>query len=275
MMKLSDKYKSKSEKMIDSYFKTLTKNSPFIAGSLSEEIKYIMHNKKRYISALSEIDILAENINKEICILDIGTSPFTFILRERFKNAKIYSVDYTDKFKKQCKLKNIHFKKVDLNKQEIEFGKIKFDVVIFLEVIEHLQVDSKQALSKITGLIVANGYCILQTPNKYSLKAQAEKVVSRVTFNKLCLLSPIPVEFVHNKEYSLGELSSILQSIKNLVIIKKEYTLYFDDIDSALVYRKHSKMFQPLIAANFFIVKNAPFLRRGMQFIFQKIVDKY
>lgn len=267
--------KSKTEQLIDNYLKNLAKESVFIEGSLSREIKYIAHNKERYICALNEIEALLKSVNylpnlkvgekKQICILDVGTSLFTFILREMFSNAEIYSIDYTNKYKEVCKLKRIHFKKIDLNKQRISFGATKFDLITFLEVLEHLLTDGKQVIENIASIMALNGYSILETPNKYSPKAQIDKIFS------LSKQKTSSKEFVHFKEYSLGEIVKIINGIKKIKIIKKEHLMYFDGINSATVYRRYIRLFQPLIWINYLVVKNIPFLRRGIQVIFQKV----
>lgn len=263
--------KFNTKRLIDKYLQNLTKDTPFVGNSLSKGISDIKHNKKRYICALNEVDIIAKNMKKQVRILDIGTSPFTFLLREMFKNAEIYTIDYTNKFKKNCIQKKINFKRVDLNKQKISFGATKFDIVTFLEVLEHLKIDHKQIMGDIANLLVTNGLCILQTPNKYSPKAQATNIVNFITRNKLSVSSTISSEFTHFKECSLGELLKIINTTKNLRVINKMYPMYFDEIDSALVYRRHIKLFLPLVVVNHFITKNIPFLRRGMQISFQQM----
>lgn len=263
--------KSKDEEAITRCQKSLSLNNPFMLESKTEEIKHFAHNKKRYISALNEIGSLTKNMPCQINILDIGTSPFTFILRKKFRNAQIYSVDYTKKFERACKLHGIHFKKVDLNKQKISFGETKFNLITFLEVIEHLKIDGKQVIGHIADLMNPGGYCILQTPNKYTPKRIIANILTQITLNRLFKPSSVADESVHFREYSLDQLSSVINQVKKTRVIKKEHSIYFDEIDSASVYRKYPRLFQPLIFVNYFIVKNIPFLRRGTQIIFQKV----
>lgn len=263
--------KLKIEQEINEYQKNIKRNRSFMMGSIEEELKYISHNKQRYISAFREIDKLVPKFKKTFYILDIGTSPFTYMLRKRYKNAQIYTIDYTNKFKKICELKKINFKKVDLNKEKITFGKIKFDLVVFLEVLEHLNIDHEKIIENVSQTMSTNGYCILQTPNKYSPKAIVTAVLSEKVWDRLSSAPSKSNECAHVKEYSLNELSKLVRNNNNLKIVKKEHSMYFDEIDSALAYRKYLKLFEPLIRINYFIVKNIRFLRRGMQIIVQKI----
>lgn len=264
--------KLRAEQEINEYQRDIKNNRFFMMDSFEEELKYISHNKKRYISALREIDKLISKFKKHyIYILDIGTSPFTFILRKRYKNVQIYSIDYSNKFKELCESKRVHFKKVDLNKEKISFRKIKFNLIVFLEVLEHLNTNHKKVIKNVGQAMSTNGFCILQTPNKYSPKAIVAAILFDNVWNKL---SKPPVkgdEFTHAKEYSLNELSWLIKKNDNFKIIKKEHSMYFDEIDSALVYRKYAKLFKPLIRINYLITKNIRFLRRGMQVIFQKV----
>lgn len=259
------------EQVIDKYKENINKNGFFMMNSLEEEIKYIAHNNKRFGCVLNEIDSLVDKMGDRIRILDIGTSPFTFILRERYKNAQIYSIDYTGKFEKLCESKKIYFKRVDLNKQKILFGKTKFNIITFLEVLEHLSADHKKIIENIICALANGGHLILQTPNKYSPKAQITNVFTANIWNKLSEAPAISDEFIHFKEYSLGELLRMIGERQNLKIVKKVHAMYFDEIDSAVVYRKHLRLFKPLIHINRLVVKNIPLLRRGMQIIFQKI----
>lgn len=263
--------KLKLEQEINRYKKSIEKNKSFIEDSLEGELKYIAHNKKRYVSALREIDKLISKFKGTYNILDIGTSPFTFILQKRYKNAQIYSIDYTDKFNKICKLKKIHFKKVDLNKEKILFGKIKFDLVVFLEVLEHLNTNHKKVIGNIVQTMSTNSFCILQTPNKYSPRAIVTNVLRDSVLNKLSRIPPRIDESTHVKEYSLNELIQLIRNNGNFKVIIKEYSMYFDEIDSVLTYRKYPKLFKPLAKINYYVAKNISFLRRGMQIIVQKI----
>lgn len=263
--------KSKNGQFIIKYQKKLSAKDHFMLGSLDEEMMYFMHNRRRYIHALNQIDKLRKNNHQNIRVLDIGTSPFTFILSERYKKAQIYSVDYSNNFRDTCKLNGICFKKVDLNKQKISFGKTKFDLVIFLEVIEHLGIDGKKIINNVLDLMEPGGYCIIQTPNKYSLKVLITSILSFIGGNKLFTSPQVSKEFIHFKEYSLGELSKLIGETKKVRLVQKNHPLYFDEIDSAMVYRKYLIFSWPLVLVNHLIVKYLPLLRRGIQIIFQKI----
>lgn len=230
-------------------------------GKRTEEQKYISHNKSRFNYVFNLID-------QPRNILDIGTSPFTFMLRKKYPKTKIWTIDYSDKFAKRCRRSGIFFKKIDLEKDKLVIARNKFDVVTFLEVLEHLKTDHRKIIKDIYKLLSKGGRCILQTPNKFSPKSIFVNLISEVTWEKLSNTPPGREEFHHFKEYSLKGLVGLIGKIKGLKIILAEQPMYFDDINSAIVYRKFPKLFGPLIYFNYFLVKVFPFLRRGMVVVF-------
>lgn len=255
-----------AEVEINKYLSSVKKRTSYMLGSVTEEEKYIIHNTKRYIFTLKTIDKLIQNNKKIYSILDIGTSPFTFILKRRYKNLKISTIDYSDKFGKLCKNNKIIFKTVDLNRPKFDLGKEKYDLVTFLEVIEHLKGDHDLILNKIASSIKTSGFCILQTPNKFSPKAH----INTFFWNMFSEVSKRSEEFEHFKEYSLDELILKVKNIKNIKIVKSQLTTYFDHPSSTLVYRKTKSIFIPIMNIYYYLVLAVPFLRRGMQVILIK-----
>lgn len=233
----------------------------YMMGKRTEEQKYVAHNKNRFEYVLNLIDQPKK-------ILDIGTSPFTFMLRKKYPNTKIWTIDYSSKFEKRCQKAGIFFKKIDLEKDRLVFNKNKFETITFLEVLEHLKTDHFKIIKEIFKLLAKNGKCILQTPNKFSPKSIFVNMISESNWEKFSNTSPGKEEFRHFKEYSLRELVSLIQKIKNLRIVTAERPLYFDDIDSAMVYRKFPILLKPLVYLNYFLVKAFPFFRRGMTVVF-------
>ena len=259
----------KAYQAIEKYKRNIVKNNVFMMDSLEEETKYINHNKYRYMEALAALDVLFSK-KHDLNLLDIGTSPFTFILKKRYKNIKIYTLDYTDKFKSFCQSKKIIFKKVDLSKNTIPFSEGMFRIVTFLEVIEHVDIKHDKLLLNVGKIMATNGFCILQTPNKYSPKSIISNFLG-LKFWKILSESPtIGKEFRHVKEYSLKELTHLIGKQKIFEVVKKKHSMYFDEVESAIVYRKNIKFSVALIRANYFLVKKIAFLRRGMQLILRK-----
>lgn len=239
--------------------------------TLEEEIKYVQHNEDRYIYAIRILDNLLSKLPKRIRILDIGTSPFTFLLKNRYPQAEIHSIDITSHFKNMCEKAGIKFYTVDLNSKKASLGSHKYEIVTFLEVIEHLKGNHELALKKITNSLKKGGYFIIQTPNKNSLKSMFVGIVSSGLWDMVTKRPKLPEEFVHFKEYSLGELKNLVLKISSLRLLWAKYAMYFDTTKSALVYRKHVNFFRPLMILHHRIAKYIPSVRRGICLLLVKL----
>lgn len=264
--------KINSSKQIDKYLSSISRNKNFMLNSLEEESNYIKHNKDRFIEVLSIIDSATSKIKGKFKLLDIGTSPLTFILKNRYGNKiDLYTIDYSPKFEKLCISKNINFKKVNLETEDIRYPNNFFDIVTFCEVIEHIhQKHHKKILNKISNKLKKGGYCLLQTPNKFSPKAIVSKIIGLDKWVNMSNAPKVGKEFIHKKEYGFEELRELILSINDFSITKSKLTRYYDTFLSAMVYRKSKNIFKYLVLANYKLISLVPSLRRGMQFLIKK-----
>ncbi|OGC69107.1 hypothetical protein A2415_00375 [candidate division WWE3 bacterium RIFOXYC1_FULL_39_7] len=246
----------------------------YMLDSLEEERRYYEHNKDRFAAAL--MDLTDEvDLKPGAKILDIGTSPLTFLLKEIYPDVSITTVDYDSKFRERCGKAGIEFWEVDLNSPKLMLLKRKYDAVLFLEVLEHLKLGPahKRVVKVIIGSMKKSGICILQTPNKYSPKKIVTDSVFKIVWNYLSDVEEKGGVFVHHKEYSLNELGKLIGSFHNVEVLKSTYQMYFDTLASALVYRKKSNLVRLILMINYYLVLNFPFLRRGMVIVFRKKSD--
>lgn len=250
-----------------------TKNNSFMATlDKDEELKYILHNRDRFITVINTLDQIVTKRAKNIKLLDIGTSPLTFILRKRYPNIDITTLDLSSNLSKRCKEANINFVQADLNHPDKLPTSKKYDVIIFLEVLEHLRSDHKKVMKWLSNILQDNGTCILQTPNKYSLKQLILTLIGGLTiWDRFSKRPKSPDEFSHFKEYSLSELKSLISSVHAFQIIKASYPLYYDTLNSSIVYRRFVSVAKIPLSVHYAIALLLPFLRRGMQVNFQKI----
>ena len=265
--------KVKPSKELDSYILSIFKNKNFMLNSLEEETNYIKHNKDRFLEVIRLVDSIVSNINGKFRLLDIGTSPLTFILKNRYgKKIDIYTIDYSDKFERLCVSKGVFFKKVNLETEDLGYKNNFFDIITFCEVIEHIHGKyHKRILLKIGNKLKNGGYCLLQTPNKYSPKAILSKFIGIDKWVKMSNAPRVGKEFVHKKEYGFNELSSLIKNTNLLSIVTSGQPMYYDTYMSAMVYRKFKEIFSILVSINYYLVLLIPRLRRGMQFLIQKI----
>lgn len=151
--------------------------------------------------------ILLNVLNKHIKIkrgkiLDIGCGAGTMSFYLANKGHNILGIDISSKAIKECAasnrelhFKNIKFAQVDFPK---ELPNEKFDVVIFTEVIEHLE-NGQNALVSIYKLLKPNGIMILSTPSN---KAPLYRFGLTKNFDK---------RVGHMKRYSTTELSKLIE----------------------------------------------------------------
>jgi 2-polyprenyl-3-methyl-5-hydroxy-6-metoxy-1,4-benzoquinol methylase len=124
--------------------------------------EYFELTKQRYISILEQF----EPYRKTGKILEIGCGESYFLDEARLKNWKTYGTEISVPLLEKAIKKN-HIIYDSLEKiPESEFG--QFDIIISLEVIEHLP-DPKYFVAKFEGLVRTGGALYMTTPNFNSL----------------------------------------------------------------------------------------------------------
>lgn len=114
------------------------------------------------------IKYITKYLRKNDSILDIGCGVGTLDFYFASKGYMVTGIDIAEnaisacnKTKKHLKLKNVNFIVDDFQKTKL---KVKYDFIIFTEVIEHLENDDKQ-LKKIYSLLKPGGFLFLSTPS--------------------------------------------------------------------------------------------------------------
>ncbi len=192
------------------------------------ECDYINYHWKRWIDIL---DLVLKNISKNSKVLDIGTGGgWLSILLKESKNCDVYGIDikreesqvWIDRFKK-C---NIKFSFCDITNQELPFGEETFDLVLFLDVIEHLIVSHPpyEVFDEIRRVMKPGSYLILSTSNIAALHKRV-----------LALLGKNPTAHgyydrkyykKHFREYTLNELRYLISEYCGLKIENTVLTNY-------------------------------------------------
>ena len=121
-------------------------------------IKYFDNNIKSHIS---------DNLN----ILDYGCGPGTFLMKlNKLSNSNLYGVDISDEFIEQSinnfkkyNINNIKVQKVEPEK--LPFEDQKFDVILIVDVIHHLD-DIKKNINEIKRILKKGGKLLIYEPNK-------------------------------------------------------------------------------------------------------------
>jgi len=159
------------------------------------------------------------NTERHLRILDFGTGPgYTAIfVKEKFPQHEVVAGDVSIPIEIKKKLAEVGVEVME--KLTIESNKRlfldndSFDVVLFLEVLEHVIADPRHVLSEINRILRTGGYLVLTTPNIAQL------------FNRLMLLFGKQPQFYltslrhghksergHFREWTADELMCLLKN---------------------------------------------------------------
>lgn len=140
-------------------------------------------------------------------VLDVGcgVGVSTKICERRFSS--IFAIDILNVFEKKRFEKNIRFLVGDgLN---LPFKRESFDVVISLDVLEHVP-DDTRFLQESYRVLKKWGPAILLTPNRERLSNRLRQILGRkITYPFVLSRHPTLGNFVHLREYSKRELYSL------------------------------------------------------------------
>lgn len=165
----------------------------------SSQKKKIRRNNFTYRILIEKIE---KYLSKKMKVLDIGCGAGTldFYLANKVKD--IQGVDISKKAIDSCnatkenlEIKNVNFKVCFFPSENV---KGKFDLVIFTEIIEHLEDDMK-ALREINKLLNKKGILFLSTPSSNS------------PLHRLGLAKDFDKRVGHVRRYDLHELLDLIQ----------------------------------------------------------------
>lgn len=136
-------------------------NDPFYADKyFSDELHYWYHIPE-YIA----LDSVKNNVYN---VLDVGCGYGTLLLfaKNHYK-CNVYGIDVSNKLGKLQNKININFTLCNIERDNPQF-KVRFDRIIFTEVLEHLTTCPINILNKLTSMLSADGKMFLSTPNPTS-----------------------------------------------------------------------------------------------------------
>lgn len=176
------------------------------------QLRIIKDNNFTYRLLISVISRYLKKPNQKI--LDIGCGAGTLSLYLANKGHNVLGLDISSKAIKECLkskkalgLNNVDFRTLDFLAMKT---KNRYDAVLFTEVIEHLEDDSK-ALGSIHNFLKPSGIMILSTPS------------DTAPLHKLGITKKFDEEVGHLRRYSLEEIQEIVRK-SGFKIIETEKT---------------------------------------------------
>ena len=180
---------------IDAYSQTLS----------DEASRYWQLHRQRFAWTAEQIENLIEKRPSTKRILDIGNSFQTLLFEKRFPKTEIDTLGFLDH--SYLLQKPSHHYPFDLNlchdsNQWIQ-AQAQYDVISFLEVIEHLYTSPPQVLAFLRTFLKDDGLLVIQTPNAAALKKRIKLLFGTNPYERIRESRQNPGHF---REYTAQEI---------------------------------------------------------------------
>jgi SAM-dependent methyltransferase len=161
-------------------------------------------------------------------LLELGASPYylTLLLKKYRRYELVLANFFGDSFPTESEQivrsaalgeeHVFHFRNFNGERDVFPYPDDSFDVVLFCEIIEHLTVDPTHFLCEIHRVLKPGGHLLITTPNARNLDYVIRLL--RNTGNVFHPYSGYGVYGRHQREYTLNELSDLLQGIGYTVV---------------------------------------------------------
>lgn len=140
-------------------------------------------------------------------VLDIGCYPPVLFLVAQKLGANVWGITGRHE-----KMEGKQIIIVDLNQAKLPFAKNDFDLVIFCEVLEHLDCPPVLIFKEIKRVLKDKGACLITTPNATSGINRLKLLAGLNIFTKMESIldkGPLASFHWHHREYTLNELKQI------------------------------------------------------------------
>jgi SAM-dependent methyltransferase len=139
-------------------FDTLYKEIVEVSGTRYD---YHARSKRRMIYTWEKISDL---ISSDNTVVEVGVGPMTAMVKQ-LKGAKVIGVDHIDDQTALCKKFNIELRICDMQTDPLPLDDESVDMILLLQVIEHLCIYPKYVLDEIYKKLKPGGYLVISTVN--------------------------------------------------------------------------------------------------------------
>jgi len=187
-----------------------------------------LHEKVYYTVTRPKFQALVETmagLPEPKTVLEIGTSRFSTQLKRLCPHWEVHTLDLTDTHQVLAEAADLQFHCCNIL-SPLKCPPNYFDLIIFSEVIEHLQGNPRLALRHLRDCLAPGGRLLLTTPNLARLLNRVKLILGR---------APVPEignpEWWggHMREYTFGEISNML-GYEGYLIESGGPHLYWDGI---------------------------------------------
>lgn len=144
-------------------------------------------------------------------VLDVGISYGEFALWLSKNGNEVVGIDISEKSVELCRARGLKAYRVNIETEPLpDLG--LFDVVLMLEIIEHL-IDPLPVLRKLRTVLKPSGVLILSTPNAAYVKWRLQLLCGNLPDfgeNRAALEEPRPYNLVHKTPLTIPDLERVL-----------------------------------------------------------------
>lgn len=206
------------------YYSSLKSLLNEVIGVFPEEVKAstLYQNYYRYLLILKTALPYLQERKK---VLDVGAGGGVIPLVLRRAGYECSAIDTWAEYDKtycnrmgvkedileRLETNGIEIKSCNIEKEPFPFGDETFDIVFFLDVIEHIHSSPKKVLKEIRRVLVPNGILIMTTVNLCTLKNRLLVLFGRSNYVDLAYWYNNQPFFGHIREYTFQEVERMLR----------------------------------------------------------------
>lgn len=155
--------------------KDLSKRQEIIENYYDEYVEFQKNVgvNQRHYSILDKLNLAGLNENDTVLEIGCGIGTFSGLLSNKLSKGKLVSMDISSasiKFANETStFKNTTF--IHADAANYDYSTLKFDVIVFPDVIEHIPIElHSQLFKKMSEILKPNGYMFIHIPNPYYLE---------------------------------------------------------------------------------------------------------
>lgn len=189
-----------------------------------KELGFFLTHKKRYQFILRKIIAFAQG--RKLTILDLGCYP-----DHVFKILKNLGFEVFGASSEHEPIKKENVVVLNIEKEKLPFSDQKFDLILFSEIIEHLNIDPEIYFKEIRRVLKPNGRLLLITPNAANLKNRVRLLLGKNIFFPLFQLYETKSDYQaiyhrHNREFTLKELEEVLKRSRFKIVSNQFFNTF-------------------------------------------------